>query len=43
LREQLKRIPRDSFPVKKVWPEIAEAWDDLFWNYIASDKIEFLR
>lgn len=43
LREQLKRIPRDSFPVKKVWPEIAEAWDDSFWNYVTSNKIEFLR
>jgi len=41
LREQLKRIPRDSFPVKKVWPEIADAWDDSFWDYIANDKIEF--
>ena len=43
LREQLKRIPRDSFPVKKVWPEIAEAWEDSFWNYLTNDKIEFLR
>ena len=43
LREQLKRIPRVSFPVKKVWVEIAEAWTDEFWNYITADKVEFLR
>src|SRR6266513_1092920 len=36
-------MPRDSFPVKKVWPEIADAWDDSFWDYITNDKIEFLR
>ena len=29
--------------MKKVWPEIAEAWEDEFWNYITHDKIEFLR
>jgi type I restriction enzyme R subunit len=43
LREQLKRIPRDSFPVKKVWSEIADAWTDEFWNYVTHNKIEFLR
>src|SRR6266566_3820385 len=43
LREQLKRIPGDSFPIKKVWPEIEEAWTDSFWNYVTTDKIEFLR
>jgi len=43
IREQLKRIPRDSFPVKKVWPEIADAWTGEFWNYITHNKIEFLR
>jgi len=26
-----------------VWPEIDEAWTDSFWNYVTSDKIEFLR
>src|SRR5438876_830900 len=43
LRQQIKRIPRDSFPIKKVWPEIADAWQDEFWNYVTHDKIEFLR
>jgi type I restriction enzyme R subunit len=43
LRLQLGRIPQDSFPVKKVRAEIADAFTDEFWTYPTSDKIEFLR
>lgn len=43
LRAQLNRIPQDSFPVKKVWMEIEQAWSDGFWLLITKDKIEFLR
>lgn len=43
LRAMLARVPRDSFPVKKVWLEIAEAWKDDFWQLLTTTKIEFLR
>jgi type I restriction enzyme R subunit len=43
LREMLDRIPHDSFPVRKVWLEIEQAWQDSFWTLITSAKIEFLR
>jgi type I restriction enzyme R subunit len=43
LRAMLDRIPRDSFPVKKVWTQISEAWEDDFWQYITARKMEFLR
>ena len=39
----MMRIPRDSFPVKKVWPEIADAWDDRLLELHHADKIDFLR
>ena len=43
LRLQLGRIPQDSFPVKKVWPEIEDAFTDEFWVYPTASKIEYLR
>jgi type I restriction enzyme, R subunit len=43
LREQVGRIPLDCFPVRRVYLEIAQAWDNSFWNHINDDKIEFLR
>lgn len=43
LRAMIGRIPRDSFPVKKVWLQIASAWDDDFWTLITPKKLEFLR
>jgi type I restriction enzyme R subunit len=43
LRAMIRRIPTDSFPVKKVLTEIEEAWSDSFWQVITRDKIEFLR
>jgi type I restriction enzyme R subunit len=43
LRAQLERIPQDSFPVKKVFAQIAEAWTDPFWLLVTQKKIDFLR
>jgi type I restriction enzyme R subunit len=43
LRAMLDRIPRASFPVRKVWVKIAEAWEDDFWQLITPAKMEFLR
>src|SRR5439155_6831715 len=42
-RALLDRIPKDSFPVRKVWGEIAQAWTDSFWAFVTQDKINFLR
>lgn len=42
LRGMIFRIPTESFPVKKVWGEVEEAWNDEFWIYLTVDKINFL-
>lgn len=43
-RSMLSRIPTDSFLVRKVWGEVATAWeDDDFWTFLTADKIAFLR
>jgi type I restriction enzyme R subunit len=39
----IARIPRDSFPVKKVWLQVAEAWEDDFWTLLTPAKLDFLR
>lgn len=43
LRAMMARVPRDSFPVKKVWLQVAPAWEDDFWTLIMPAKLEFLR
>lgn len=43
LRAQIARIPRESFPVRKVFAEIEAVWTDPFWTLITPAKIEFLR
>ena len=43
LRAQIALIPTDSFSVKRVYPEIKQAWEDGFWRYLTPDKISFLR
>jgi type I restriction enzyme R subunit len=43
LRAMMVRVPRDSFPVKKVWLQIALAWEDDFWTLITPAKLDFLR
>ena len=36
-------IPTDSFSVKRIYPEIEQAWDDGFWRYLTPDRVAFLR
>jgi type I restriction enzyme R subunit len=43
LRRMVERIPTRSFTVKRVMPEIKEAWGDAYWKYLVPSKIEFLR
>ena len=43
IRAMIGRIPTESFPVRKVWAEVEEAWQDSFWLFLSNDKIEFLR
>ena len=43
-RTMLSRVPVDSFLVRKVWGEVAPAWEDTgFWKLITADKLNFLR
>jgi len=43
LRAQIALIPTDSLSVKKVYPEIEQAWFDSFWTYLTQAKVDFLR
>lgn len=43
LRGMLALIPRESFSVRQLLPQIERAWEDDFWGYITQDKIDFLR
>ena len=43
LRAMMARVPRDSLPVKKVWLQVAPAWEDDFWTLITPVKLDFLR
>jgi type I restriction enzyme, R subunit len=43
VRSMMARVPRDSFPVKKVWLQVVPGWDDDFWTLITPRKLEFLR
>lgn len=43
LREQIDHIPTESFAVKKVLPQIQEAWEDSFWMRLNPRRIEFLK
>ena len=43
LRNQIQQIPTDLFTIRKHMPEIEEAWQDGFWNYLVPSKIEFLK
>jgi type I restriction enzyme R subunit len=42
LRAQIALIPTDSFTVKRVFPEVEQAWQDAFWRYLTQDKLVFL-
>lgn len=43
LRADIKRIPLESFSVKKIFKEVRDAWDDEYWRYLTPEKLEFLR
>jgi type I restriction enzyme R subunit len=43
LREQIAQLPTESFTLKRVLPEIEEAWQDGFWSYLVPSKLEFLK
>jgi type I restriction enzyme R subunit len=43
LRTMVARIPQDSFPIKKVWLQVAPAWENDFWAFITQAKVDFLR
>ena len=43
LRSQVAQIPTASFTVKKLLPDIQQAWEDDFWRYLTAAKLEFLR
>lgn len=43
LRAQMAQIPLDSFAVRRVYPQIEEAWKDSFWRFVSAANIEFLR
>ncbi len=43
LRHSIAQIPRDSFTVKKNFREVQDAWENEFWTYLTTQKIEFLR
>jgi type I restriction enzyme R subunit len=43
LRAQVAQIPKNSYTVKRILPEIAEVWEDSFWGYLIPSKLEFLK
>lgn len=43
LRTQIAQIPTNSFLVKKQLSDVQEAWEDSFWRYLTTDKLNFLR
>ncbi len=43
LREMIDRIPQDSFQVKRLMPQIEQAWQDSFWGFVGKNNIEFLE
>jgi type I restriction enzyme, R subunit len=43
VRDQIARIPTDSFLVKKQLPEVEQVWEDIFWRHLTNAKFDFLR
>jgi type I restriction enzyme R subunit len=43
LRSMVERIPRDSFQVKKILPQIEDVWKDAYWQFWSQNKLDFLR
>jgi type I restriction enzyme R subunit len=42
-RAMLGRIPTESFLVRRVWGEVAAAWEPSLWGLLTADKVDFLR
>jgi type I restriction enzyme R subunit len=38
LRAQIALIPTDAFTVRRIYPEVQEAWQDKFWEYLTPDR-----
>jgi type I restriction enzyme R subunit len=43
LRAMIARIPVDSFPIRRVWTDIEQAWGEDFWQLVTPAKVDFLR
>ncbi|GCE16752.1 type I restriction endonuclease subunit R [Dictyobacter kobayashii] len=43
LREQISRIPADSFSVKKFEEDLEEVQQDFFWQYLTKHKLDLLK
>lgn len=43
LRNDILKIPLESYTVKRSFNEVRDAWNDEYWKYITNDKLEFLR
>ncbi|GAC1365983.1 MAG: DEAD/DEAH box helicase family protein [Ktedonobacteraceae bacterium] len=43
LREQISRIPADSFSVKKFAEDLEEVQQDFFWQYLTKSKLDLLK
>jgi type I restriction enzyme R subunit len=43
LREQISKIPADSFSVKKFAEDLEEVQQDFFWQYLTKNKLELLK
>ncbi len=43
LRGQIAELPTDSFSVKKFADELEQVGQELFWQYLTTDKITFLK
>lgn len=42
-RQMLELVPLDSFPVRKVWPDIEAAWSEEFWSFMTTERLSYLR
>jgi type I restriction enzyme R subunit len=43
LKESISQIPLDSYTVRREFNAVKQAWEDDFWSYINTQKIEFLK
>jgi type I restriction enzyme R subunit len=43
LRNDILKIPLNSYTVRRSFNEVREAWENDFWTYITPDKLDFLR